>query len=259
MPSLASFAIGWNLARSDDRAVAAPSRRVMAYGRADARRPHGNMTPGRGDRPRLDHLVYATPDLAATSAELARRTGIEPSAGGRHDGYGTHNRLASLGDRAYLEIIGPDPDQPSRARPLLYSVDALDRARLMGWAVATDDLESAVARARDAGYELGRIASMSRTRADGEALAWRLTLPLEGPDCRVVPFLIDWGGTDPQAHPAATSAPGLELLAIRAMHPEAACMQAVLDALGVQLTVESAAQPALEATLVTPHGHVVLR
>jgi hypothetical protein len=207
----------------------------------------------------LDHLVYATPDLAATAAELARRTGIEPSAGGRHEGYGTHNRLASLGDRAYLEIIGADPDQPSPARPPLYSLAALDLARLMGWAVATDDLESAVVRACAAGYQLGQIESMSRTRADGEALAWRLTLPLEGADCHVVPFLIDWGGTDPRTHPAATSAPGLELIAMRAMHPEPARVQAVLDALGVQLTIESAAQPALEATLATPHGRVVLR
>ena len=56
----------------------------------------------RTDRPVLDHLVHATRDLSAASADLAARTGVEPSGGGRHDGFGTQNRLASLGDGRYL-------------------------------------------------------------------------------------------------------------------------------------------------------------
>jgi hypothetical protein len=37
--------------------------------------------------------------------------GITPSPGGTHAGLGTHNRLAALGNGAYLEILARDPGQ----------------------------------------------------------------------------------------------------------------------------------------------------
>ena len=130
----------------------------------------------RTDRPVLDHLVHATRDLSAASADLAARTGVEPSGGGRHDGFGTQNRLASLGDGRYLELIGPDPDQPRPAAPLPFGLDSLDRPRLTAWAVATSDLEGTLARARAAGHDPGEIVAMSRTRPSGEVLSWRMTI-----------------------------------------------------------------------------------
>jgi hypothetical protein len=45
----------------------------------------------------LDHLVLATPDLAATVAHFTERTGVEPAPGGAHVGLGTRNHLVSLG------------------------------------------------------------------------------------------------------------------------------------------------------------------
>ncbi|MFD8740899.1 VOC family protein, partial [Streptomyces sp. NPDC059618] len=45
---------------------------------------------------RFDHIVLATPDLAATVAEFTRRTGVVPAPGGVHVGLGTRNHLVGL-------------------------------------------------------------------------------------------------------------------------------------------------------------------
>ena len=98
----------------------------------------------------LDHLVLATPDLEATTTAVAERTGVTPVAGGRHVGVGTANTLLGLGDGAYLEIIGPDPQAEPGHAPRPFRIDSLDRPRLVTWAVRPADLDATVATARRA-------------------------------------------------------------------------------------------------------------
>jgi hypothetical protein len=75
----------------------------------------------------VDHLVYATPDLERGIREIESQLGIRASPGGQHPGRGTRNALVALGPSAYLEIIGPDVEQPAPAGHRWFAVDATMR------------------------------------------------------------------------------------------------------------------------------------
>ncbi|MET0135341.1 MAG: VOC family protein [Kibdelosporangium sp.] len=194
----------------------------------------------------IDHLVYATPDLAVVD-----RLGITLSPGGPHIGLGTRNFLAGLGGGAYLEVIGPDPEQPPPDGPRPFGIDDLDEPRLVAWAARVSDIASAVSRARAQGYDPGPVTPMSRRRPDGVLLEWQLTPPSPG----LLPFLIDWGHT---AHPSRTAVQSGQLLSLQGFHPEPEEVHKGLSALGAELPV-TAGEQALRAVIQTPAGEMTLR
>lgn len=121
---------------------------------------------------RIDHLVFATDDLARTVARFVDRTGIIPVRGGQHFGLGTRNELCSLGDGAYLEIIGPDPDQPAPSQPRPFDIDQLRGERLVAWCARYEGpIEHASATLRALDISLGDVVPMSRIRPDGVLLS----------------------------------------------------------------------------------------
>jgi Glyoxalase-like domain len=198
----------------------------------------------------LDHLVLATPDLAATVADFAEHSGVTPAPGGSHTGLGTANALVGLGPDSYLEIVGPDPQQPDPAGPRPFGIDDLARAALVTWAVHPQDVDETIASARRAGYDPGPAEPMSRRTVDGEELSWRLTAARG-----LVPFLIDWGTT---RHPAARGLPTVELSTFALLHPDPVTVQGPIDALGVPLLVEQGSEPTVVAMLRTPRGTLAL-
>ena len=200
----------------------------------------------------LDHLVLATPDLAATVADFARRTGVEPAPGGAHVGRGTRNYLVSLGGSSYLEIIGPDPEQSDPDGPRPFAVDDLASARTVTWAISPPDLDAAVETARARGYDPGSIRPMSRRRPDGTLLEWRLTDGDTQHPSGLVPFLIDWGAS---VHPTSTGLPVTPLLELSASAPAPDEIRPLLSAVDVELAL-SEGPLGLTFTLDTPRGPV---
>ncbi len=207
----------------------------------------------------IDHVVYATTDLEATVAELAERLGVEPTPGGVHPGRGTRNELVQLGARSYLEIIGPDDDQPGPAAGRPFGIDQLTRPRLVAWcARPSAPLEAVAAAALTTGWDLGPIESMSRTQVDGTQLSWRLTLPTVGPwGIAVLPFMIDWGAS---VHPTATLDHDLQLLELRIEHPRPEDVAIHLEAVGALTSVELIDGSSIRLSLLldTPGGPLVL-
>jgi hypothetical protein len=205
---------------------------------------------------KIDHLVYATPELETGIAAIEKLLGVRPALGGRHPGYGTRNALVSLGNDVYLEVIGPDPEQPEPEGPRVFRIDELDEARLVTWAAKESALESRVRAASRGGVELGEILSGGRQTPDGAFLSWKVTDPRVIHGHGLVPFLIDWGSTP---HPAHSAPQGCALIELRAEHPEAARVREMLSAVGQDLVVNSSSAPALAATIETPRGRVELR
>lgn len=204
----------------------------------------------------FDHLmVGGGSPLEALVEAFADRTGVRAGPGGRHDTAGTHNALMALGGRRYLELIAADPEGNAEA-PLGRRVAGHARPRVLSWAVAVDDLDAAVARARRRGYDPGPARPLRRRRPDGSWLAWRLAWEGDGVFEGVVPFLIEWGATP---HPALSAPAGCRILGLRAEHPDPAWARGALAALDVELNVTEAPEPALVAVIETPNGVVTLR
>jgi len=81
-----------------------------------------------------DHLILAARDLDSGAAWLEDRLGVALAAGGRHERMGTHNRLLSLGQGFYLELIAIDP-QPARIRTALAALGLASRLDVHSCAV----------------------------------------------------------------------------------------------------------------------------
>ena len=219
--------------------------------------PAPSPAPGSSDVvSRVDHLAYATPDLDRGVAEIEKLLGVRATPGGQHPGRGTRNALVSLGPTSYLEIVGPDPDQPPPKEPRSFGLDKLASPRLVAWAANTPDLDALVREAASHGVHLGEVKSGGRKRPDGVVLSWRVTDAATTPGDGIVPFFIDWGKSP---HPAASSAKGARLVALRAEHPDPAEIRRILEAIAIDLPVTQGPKPALIAVIECPKGRVELR
>lgn len=205
---------------------------------------------------RIDHIVYATPDLDRGVEEIEKLLGIRATPGGQHPGRGSRNALIALGPTNYLEIIAPDPEQPPPKEPRPFGLDTLKESKLVAWCVNGGDLEGLRSEALLKGVRLGEVRSGSRRRPDGVQLSWKFTDPSAVVADGIVPFFINWGDSP---HPSQTAARGASLVGLRAEHPDALGVREMLRQLGLDLPVKQGNSPALIAIIEGLRGRVELR
>ncbi|MFK7803521.1 MAG: VOC family protein [Anaerolineae bacterium] len=208
-----------------------------------------------------DHIVYFVPNLEEAYETFETNWGVRPKFGGQHVGRGSHNALLSLGNGRYLEIIAPDPNQPTPPNARSFGMDSLSAPRLVTWAVGTTDIHSAVEQAKAAGYDPGAILPSSRMRSDGVLMEWALTRSAEAAAGTtpkgdwLIPFFIDWGQTP---HPSGNNPAGCTLLEVKATHPDPEPIRQMLAAMQVNCAIEKGEQAQLIAIVDTPNGKVEL-
>jgi glyoxalase-like protein len=148
----------------------------------------------------IDHAIYAVGDLEAAGEEIYEREGLASVPGGRHEGWGTANRIVPLGE-SYLELITvvdrEEAEESDFGRAVL-KAQAEDK-QLVGWVLATDDIDAVAGR-----LDL-TVESKSRDREDGSTLSWRLAGLEAAMESGVLPFFVEWEGP-PGQHPGAAEA-----------------------------------------------------
>ena len=205
---------------------------------------------------RVDHIVYATPDLNRGIEEIEKLLGVRATPGGQHRGLGTRNALVALGPTTYLEIIAPDPEQPPPKQPRPFGLDGLKESRLVAWFVSAHDLEQLRREAVSKGVPLGEVKSGNRRRPDGVQLSWQFTDPWALVADGIVPLFIDWGDSP---HPAHTAVKGATFVSLRAEHPDVRGVRRMLRHLRLDIHLKRGQRPALIAVIEGARGRVELR
>jgi hypothetical protein len=168
---------------------------------------------------RIDHAIIGARDIETVADRLWERHGLASLPGGRHAGWGTHNRIVPLGG-PYLEIIGVVDENEALRDPMgrWLVANTATGDPLMGWCCETADIERL---SRRLGLALERG---GRDRPDGSRLSWRVA----GRDAALGarPFFIAWD--EPDMRPGLLSAPhAVELRGISRV--EVGCSAEELD------------------------------
>lgn len=119
------------------------------------------------------------------------------------------------------------------------------------WAVASDDLGLVASVGKKQGLTARPIIDMNRTTPEGVRLDWQICFLLGH---RLLPFFIDWKKSP---HPAQNTPRGCTLADFTVSLAEPAPYRALMDALGIEVTIESGPERC-GARLQTPTGLVAL-
>jgi hypothetical protein len=219
----------------------------------------------------VDHLVVACATLERGVAWCEATLGVTPAPGGRHEAFGTHNRLVAVSSEGfpdtYLELIAIDPEAPPPARARWFGLDdtalqarlAAEGPRLLTFVGRSTMLDMHRWGLITLGQRPGEPVPAERTLPDGRRLAWQFLVPPDGALLcgGALPPLIQWA--TPELHPAKRlPAQGVALRSLR-LFGLPARVKELLRLKGVPNTPERVAgEPALRAMLDTPLGPVVL-
>jgi hypothetical protein len=203
----------------------------------------------------LDHILLGCPELDAGITLLRQHTGVGAAFGGVHPGRGTRNALLSLGERHYLEIIAPDPDQADSSNPLALTLHKLSGPRLVGWAAHPGPLAPFAEKLRKHGIVFDGPTPGSRKRPDGRLLQWEI-LQLRDDASGLLPFFIEWGADSP--HPSSDAPGGLRIVRFELATPTPEALHKTAELLSLVVTVVKTDKQQIRATLAGPEGQLEL-
>lgn len=197
-------------------------------------------------------MLWASADLDAAVGALETCTGVRAAYGGSHPELGTHNALASLGPRTFLEVLAPDP--LLKPGPLARQLSELRAPVLLMWAARVESAADTAARAEAAGFRAMTVPG-HRPRPDGSVVRWTNVFVSGHGAGTLVPFFIEWhdGG-----HPADDAPSGLVLASFTIETPQPESLSVVLATLDVDVPVHEGETDRLVAAIDSPRGRLEL-
>jgi hypothetical protein len=208
----------------------------------------------------LEHFMLATPDLAATAAEVERRTRVRLTLNGRHPGQGTCKLQLRLGAGCGLELIGPDSGCNATGN-LGEQLVRLPGPAVLMFGMRACDIEGASARATTLGLwadtfncsrRTGPIV-MSRLLPARALTKWRLLVLGGNAHEPAMPFFIQW-----ESAPSIGSVDGRALARFWVDHPKSCGLAELSAALSVTQEISVWPEvPSLKLPLNAPRGAVM--
>ncbi len=137
----------------------------------------------------FDHFILLVNDLDA-AMEVYRRVGFAPRAGGEHPAFGSRNALVAFGDGTYLELLAFH--DLALAEKTFWG-DAVRKLQVRegwgGFVLASDNLAEDARAIRARGLAIADPQPGSRTRPDGQQVAWHTAI-VDGTTTGILPFFI---------------------------------------------------------------------
>lgn len=201
----------------------------------------------------LDHMLLGVADLDHGIEWVQERSGVRAVFGGVHPGRGTRNALLSLGQRRYMEIIAPDPQQASATsgNDMADRLRGLREPRLIAWAAHTDDLAKLVEKAAAGGITIENPRDGSRVRPNGKTLRWK-SFALKNDFDGVLPFFIEWDRSS--VHPSQDAPSGCTLEHFLIESPATEEVRLVAGKLGLEVELKLGKTPGLRASILGKKG-----
>lgn len=198
-------------------------------------------------KPKLvfDHIAIVARNLDEGIDYVRDQLGIEMPLGGQHPFMGTHNRLLSLSETEFLEVIAIDPDAQRPDRPRWFDLDHFDGTPKIGtWILGSPDIAKSFDKVHD------RVIDM--TRGD---LKWQITVADDGvlSSNGAFPQLIQWPHGP---HPASKmTALDCRLHSFEISHPDASQIKEFIDDALIDIRISIVQGDAsFKAVFETPNG-----
>lgn len=204
---------------------------------------------------KIDHIVYAVPNLEKAIQEMSKRLGVQVTYGGQHKSEGTHNALVNLGNACYLELLAIDKSNTDISHARWMGIDNINTPQITRWAIKSTDLKQDAAILKKANANMGEIKEGSRKKTDGTTLTWALAMPLAQPLVEILPFMVDWKDS---VHPTEHMPDVCKLVELQATHPQPKMLLPILKELGVAINLIQGKKATLRVILDTPNGRVKL-
>ncbi|MGZ6124448.1 MAG: VOC family protein [Myxococcales bacterium] len=226
-------------------------RSVLALAGALALRARGAGAPSVPEM--FDHMLLGCGDLDKGISFVEQHLGVRAAFGGIHPGRGSRNALLSLGERRYLEIIAPDPQQPRSSD--VRQLHRIDSPRLIGWAAHVEDIDAVAQRLTASGVAFEPVRAGARQRPSGQTLRWK-ALSLRDDAGGLLPFFIEW--SKDAVHPSVDAPGGCRVDRFELATPRMEELRALATRLGLDVIVANAPQAFLRAMLRGPKGTLSL-